>query len=490
VKRFLHRRFEVKNNSFTFLFSLILGLIFSLTTLGQVDVPGGAINWGTFDGEYQSFLSPIQGIACSCQGAGCTTASTCEFNRGKVGQGVGIKNPNGDGTVIITPSDGSNSPTDGLTIEGWFKINDVNSPYNYQQTLVSKRLVDQDFYFNQSYLLEVLDGQPRARHGCTGGNNDFINASTFINSNTWYHIAYTIDPTANRQHIYVNGVNYNAGDSHETSDLGLCYDNSPLIFGGTKFRDDTFGNFFDGSMDEVTLYNRALSLSEIQTIYADGIKGKKKQKGIAPGSDVFAHLGDLDLTFQLVSTGGSAQQTPIDLNDYPALPPNTDPVLGYDVTTTTIHSGNLTLCYHLPLINDAIQFSRLQILHLENGVWVNRTTSRNFPQRQLCGVTSSLSPFAIVDNLAPSAATVSISGRVLTADGRGISNAVVTLTNSSGATIRSRTGSLGYFSFSDLAAGETYVISVNSKRYNFANATQVLNVSEDIADLHFIGLDY
>jgi hypothetical protein len=84
--------------------------------------------------------------------------------------------------------------------------------------------------------------------------------------------------------------------------------------------------------------------------------------------------------------------------------------------------------------------------------------------------------------LTPTAASASVSGRLLASNGRGLSNAIVSLTKTSnGENFTARTGNFGYFSFEDLQAGETYVIQVNSKRYHFDSRTFTLN--EDLTDL-------
>ena len=83
--------------------------------------------------------------------------------------------------------------------------------------------------------------------------------------------------------------------------------------------------------------------------------------------------------------------------------------------------------------------------------------------------------------LAPTAASVSVAGRVKTPNGRGLTNAFVTLTDSNGGTHTARTTAFGYFRFGDVASGETYVIQVSSKLYRFT--PQVLSVNQDIADL-------
>lgn len=88
----------------------------------------------------------------------------------------------------------------------------------------------------------------------------------------------------------------------------------------------------------------------------------------------------------------------------------------------------------------------------------------------------------------PTAAMVAISGRVLTAETRGISKARVTLTNANGVVRSILTNPFGNFRFDDVEAGQTYIISVKSKRYQFANETQVVFVSDEITGLDFNAL--
>ncbi|MFN2502376.1 MAG: carboxypeptidase regulatory-like domain-containing protein, partial [Pyrinomonadaceae bacterium] len=66
------------------------------------------------------------------------------------------------------------------------------------------------------------------------------------------------------------------------------------------------------------------------------------------------------------------------------------------------------------------------------------------------------------------ASSIQISGRVQTEDGRGLRNATVTLTDSSGVSRSVVTSTFGRYTFDDVAAGQTYRISVTSKRYRFA----------------------
>jgi hypothetical protein len=85
--------------------------------------------------------------------------------------------------------------------------------------------------------------------------------------------------------------------------------------------------------------------------------------------------------------------------------------------------------------------------------------------------------------MAPTAAGVSVSGKVRLANGRGISRAVVTVTTPAGETRTAMTNPFGHFRFAELEAGRTYVFDVRSKGLQFT--PQAVFVSEDLTELNF-----
>lgn len=83
-------------------------------------------------------------------------------------------------------------------------------------------------------------------------------------------------------------------------------------------------------------------------------------------------------------------------------------------------------------------------------------------------------------------ANVSVSGRVMTAGNQGIRNAIVSLTDSAGNMRQVHSSSLGYYRFDDVTAGETYVLSIRSKRYTFENPSRIVMIFDDVTDGDFI----
>ena len=98
----------------------------------------------------------------------------------------------------------------------------------------------------------------------------------------------------------------------------------------------------------------------------------------------------------------------------------------------------------------------------------------NFTVTTSDGTNTNATDYAIgIQN--PTAANVTVGGLVLTANGRGLMNANVLLTDSNGATRYARTSISGRFSFAEVAAGDVYILSVNAKRYQFE--AQALNLT-------------
>lgn len=84
----------------------------------------------------------------------------------------------------------------------------------------------------------------------------------------------------------------------------------------------------------------------------------------------------------------------------------------------------------------------------------------------------------------PTAAGVSVSGTVSTANGRGLRNAEVTLLTSDGTVHSVRTGSSGSFEFNGITSGQTVVISVRAKNRTFA--PQVISLQDSATGLVFV----
>ncbi|MFH1657583.1 MAG: LamG-like jellyroll fold domain-containing protein, partial [bacterium] len=93
-----------------------------------------------------------------------------------------------------------------------------------------------------------------------GANNYFFSTKKH-EFNKWYHLVLTQD-TVNGMILYVN-----AGEDYKRS----SFNGVNTLFDNTKIGMSELGpNYFKGNIDETRIYSRALSLTEIQQLYAEG----------------------------------------------------------------------------------------------------------------------------------------------------------------------------------------------------------------------------
>ncbi len=82
------------------------------------------------------------------------------------------------------------------------------------------------------------------------------------------------------------------------------------------------------------------------------------------------------------------------------------------------------------------------------------------------------------------AAGASLSGRVMNVKGRGVANARVVITNSTGeAVATARTNGFGYYRVAEVESGAAYIVRVESKQYKFDVRT--INIAQDLDGINF-----
>ncbi len=82
---------------------------------------------------------------------------------------------------------------------------------------------------------------------------------------------------------------------------------------------------------------------------------------------------------------------------------------------------------------------------------------------------------------------VTLSGIVTTPGGLTLRNASVTLTDSAGVRRTMETSPFGVYSFTNVSAGDTYIIGVSSKRFRFASRT--IFIDSNLTNINFTGLE-
>lgn len=101
------------------------------------------------------------------------------------------------------------------------------------------------------------------------------------------------------------------------------------------------------------------------------------------------------------------------------------------------------------------------------------------------GQTRSSTPDIGADEQTPSSATASIGGRVVDANGRGISGARIIVSGGTlTAPLPARTSTFGYYRIDGLPTGGTYNVQVSAKRYTFGS--RVISLSDNALDVNFM----
>src|SRR5262249_37489705 len=110
---------------------------------------------------------------------------------------------------------------------------------------------------NDNYFLEGTspDSSRPAAGGILGGVYEEVYGPAALTANTWAHLAATYDGATTR--IYVNGTLV----TNKAQTGTITTSTNPLQIGG----DSLYGGYFAGRIDEVRIYNRALSVAEIQS---------------------------------------------------------------------------------------------------------------------------------------------------------------------------------------------------------------------------------
>ncbi len=158
---------------------------------------------------------------------------------------------NGVNSMVNIPDAASLHLTSGMTLEAW-----VNP------SAVSQCMVGCDLQ-GQRQLLFGGSLRPRRCPGRWGHVRVGYLGTTSLAANTWSHLAVTYDGATLR--LYVNGVQVSSLAKAGT----IATSANPLQIGG----DSLFGQYFAGTIDEVRVYNQALSQTQIQADMATPVGG-------------------------------------------------------------------------------------------------------------------------------------------------------------------------------------------------------------------------
>ncbi|MCY3021134.1 MAG: right-handed parallel beta-helix repeat-containing protein, partial [Planctomycetota bacterium] len=190
---------------------------------------------------------------------------------GKVGKALLC---DGASSFFETPDRPELEPAE-LTIEAWVYLDELPAGDDARRWIVNKNANE----FAQGHYALMVDNSKVGAYLNIGGGqqncHEAFSAAGVLAAKTWQHLACTYDGADLK--VYLNGVQAASTAINKKRQPGK----SPLVIGR---RQDAF-NYFKGLIDEVRLYNRALTAEEIKAsmeAVAAGPAGQARPKEV-PG---------------------------------------------------------------------------------------------------------------------------------------------------------------------------------------------------------------
>lgn len=219
--------------------------------------PTGLVSWWAADGNATDLVGTNHGTL-----QGSATASLPAY----VDRGFSFDGTNG----FVTIPDATALKPAQFTIETWVKFDSLFSQTTGAaagvQFLVHKQNTRPNNWFSAYALLK--NSSHRLGFDLISSNQTevFLSSSSVVQTGVWYHVVGVRG--SNSAQLYINGALAQQAAINFASDYG----NYPLYLGTSGH--PTYDGRLKGQLDEVSLYQRALSAGEITALYAAGSAGK------------------------------------------------------------------------------------------------------------------------------------------------------------------------------------------------------------------------
>ncbi|MBU4373509.1 MAG: LamG domain-containing protein, partial [Euryarchaeota archaeon] len=172
------------------------------------------------------------------------------FVEGKFGQAMGF---DGVDDYVDAGNGAGLDITDAITVEAWVKPITLGG---WKRILQKCNVA----VIRESYCLVLKDGTEKVRWELfTGGTHRYVDSNQNLPSDRWTHIVGSYDGQVMR--IYFNGNLDTSSDYGNNMKIGT---NNLDLYIGSSIDDP---RYFSGTIDEVRIYNRALSAEEIKQHY-------------------------------------------------------------------------------------------------------------------------------------------------------------------------------------------------------------------------------
>ena len=187
---------------------------------------------------------------------------------------IADKNGNPNSAISFTPTSHVNIPPNltlnnskGLTFASWVNFNNIITSSGNGNTIVD--FSDGNCVNCWSYRYYIVQDANKihfGREGSSGGSGFRITANKTIATSTWYYVVGTIDSLTGQARLYINGTlegSANANTNPISISTGAT---NSKIFGMATLAPNN-GNQLNGKLDNIGIWNRALTQSEMTALY-------------------------------------------------------------------------------------------------------------------------------------------------------------------------------------------------------------------------------
>ncbi|HQT44924.1 MAG TPA: LamG domain-containing protein, partial [Candidatus Micrarchaeota archaeon] len=230
------------------------------TTLTNFTFNWNGTNYSIYDPSLVGMWNFDGSLADSSAYGNNGTSVNTSFAAGKYGNGIYC---NGNSQYVSVPNSQSLNITGPMTLSVW--INRAGISSQSSGVIIHKEsggaAINGGYYLGDDNLT-YSNISWRIRDS----NNNFtvLTTTSPISNNQWHHIAVVFNGTA--LFLYVDGVLNNSIPSSITSIGGT----TTLLGIGAPQSSPTWG--FNGSIDEVRIFNRSLSAAEVKQLYLSNLK--------------------------------------------------------------------------------------------------------------------------------------------------------------------------------------------------------------------------
>jgi hypothetical protein len=191
------------------------------------------------------------------------------FGPGEAGQALQFNGTSAFAVAQASPS----FDVESFTLEGWIFPNDLSVRRAILDFSSPSGPLGVHFWMSAGTNVTMLPGSLFGNiRDKAGGNHAISTGPNVLSDKKWQHVALTYDKVTGLASLYANGV------AVLTESVGVVNPNTALpLYLGYRFPGNSFYNGappFGGAMDEITIYDRALSASEIRGIFSAHSEGK------------------------------------------------------------------------------------------------------------------------------------------------------------------------------------------------------------------------